>query len=208
MNYIFGLSLDRIGFESDIIYNEYIPSINALNSSFQNSNVNSQNLSHSLRVRMELELNRVMLKDWRSGGGASYLILSSNRSIDRVTILIEQLRLASAFGGCCVWWPCGCHLFEGGAMCLCFICLREELRVGRVAVGNGLRARLLVPYAVRCRLKGSYLREAIVCLRDAACALCCHCHVLFSSVVNGLMRWIVFVCNALCAWTEWCVLSV
>ena len=202
------MSSDRIEFKLDIIYNEYIPSINALNSSFQNSNVNSQNSGHSFRVRTELELNRVMVKDWKSGGGPTDMILSSNRSIDRITILVEQLRSSSAFDGCCVWWPCGCRLFEGGAMCLCFVRLKEALRVGRVAVGNGLGARLLVPYTVCCRLRGSCLREAVVYLRDVACALCRHCCVLFSSVVNGLMRWLVFVCNPLCVWTDWCVLSV
>ena len=45
-----------------------------------------------------------------------------------------------------------------------------------------------MPCVVCCRLRGGCLMEAVVYLRDVVCALCSHCRVLFSSVVNGLMR--------------------
>ena len=66
------------------------------------------------KFRLQLAgLNGARIESGNGGGFKAWrladLVPSSNESIDWVMILVEQLRLASAFSGCCVWWPCGCQ---------------------------------------------------------------------------------------------------
>ena len=149
------------------IYNHYQVS---KAQSFRNSKSIAKIWVAACRVRMELESDWVMVEDQRCGGGVADSVLDSSRLVDRVTVLAEQLQLASAFSNFYLWWSVVAwfvnfvcvfvfRLFEGG--CQCGLC---------EAIGG-------------C----SHLR----CLSAVGCLLLCDWPLVPRVVVNGLMCYCV-----------------
>ncbi|KAK9217287.1 hypothetical protein WN943_005913 [Citrus x changshan-huyou] len=98
-------------------------SFKAQTQSFQNS-IRQPKFGSLLAGLMELESDRVMVEEWRLGGGATNSVLCSSRSVDRnqIKILAEarwllrggRLQLASedvaSDGLCdCWWWVPSCR---------------------------------------------------------------------------------------------------